>query len=123
MSGHQPGDDVPPPSPETNDGFPGVVLSFGANDLAMHRLMSDAGLYSRPTAKGRALVFVVIDDDIRPGHSANEPTTSPASASSFGSTVTSSRRWNRTRRNRSEPNDLKVQPVPGCPDHTHHEGS
>ena len=24
-SGHQPGDDVPPPSPETNDGFPGVA--------------------------------------------------------------------------------------------------
>jgi hypothetical protein len=34
----------------------------------------------------------VIDDDIRPGHSANELTTSPAPASSFGSTVTSSRR-------------------------------
>jgi hypothetical protein len=34
----------------------------------------------------------VIDDDIRPGHSANEPTTSPAPASSCGSTVMSSRR-------------------------------
>jgi hypothetical protein len=41
---------------------------------------------------GSVLVFVVIDDDIRPGHSANEPTTSPAPASSCGSKVTSTRR-------------------------------
>ena len=41
---------------------------------------------------GSVLVFVVIDDDIRPGHSANEPTTSPAPAFSCGSKVTSSRR-------------------------------
>ena len=43
-------------------------------------------------AKGCALVFVVIDDDIRPGHSANEPLASSAPASSCGSTVTSSHR-------------------------------
>ncbi len=64
-------------------------------------------------AKGSALVFVVVDDDIWPGHSPNEPTTSPASASSLGSTVTSSRRWNRTRRNNGEPGGLKVQEPPG----------
>jgi hypothetical protein len=34
----------------------------------------------------------VIDDDMRPGHSANEPPTSPAPGSRFGSTVTSSLR-------------------------------
>jgi hypothetical protein len=41
---------------------------------------------------GSTLVFVVIDDDIRPGHSAIEPTASPAPAFSCGSTVTFSRR-------------------------------
>jgi hypothetical protein len=34
----------------------------------------------------------VIDDDIRPGHSANEPMTSPVPASGRGSTVASSLR-------------------------------
>ena len=57
-------------------------------------------------------VLVVIDDDIRPGHSANEPPTSPALASSFGSTVTPSQRWNRTRRNNSEPKGFRVQESP-----------
>lgn len=41
---------------------------------------------------GSVLVFVVIDDDIRPGHSAIEPTPSPAPAFSCGSKVTSSLR-------------------------------
>jgi len=41
---------------------------------------------------GSVLVFVVIDDDIRPGHGAIEPTATPAPASSCGSKVTSSRR-------------------------------
>jgi hypothetical protein len=67
-------------------------------------------------AKGCTLVFVVIDDDIRPGHSANEPTTSPAPASSFGSTVTSSRRC-RTERGgtTANPGGLRVQEAPGTP--------
>ena len=37
--------------------------------------------------EGSALVFAVIDCDIRPGHGANEPTGSPARASSHSSTV------------------------------------
>jgi hypothetical protein len=41
-------------------------------------------------AKISVSVKTVIDDDIRPGHSANEPTTSPAPAFSCGSTVASS---------------------------------
>jgi hypothetical protein len=53
--------------------------------------LTPARTVDRP-AKGCALVFVVIDDDIRPGHGANESTTSPAPASSCGSTVMSSRR-------------------------------
>jgi len=73
--------------------------------------LTPARTVDRP-AKGCALVFVVIDDDIRPGHSANEPPTSPALASSFGSTVTPSQRWNRTRRNNSEPKGFRVQESP-----------
>jgi hypothetical protein len=38
-------------------------------------------------AKGSNLVFVVIADDIRPGHRANEPTGSPTHASSHSSRV------------------------------------
>ncbi len=41
---------------------------------------------------GSTFVYAIIDSGIRPGHSANEPTTSPAPASSCGSKVTSSRR-------------------------------
>jgi hypothetical protein len=66
----------------------------------------------RPT-KGSTRVLVVVDDDIRPGHSANEPTTSPAPAFSCGPTVTSSRRSIRTRRNNGEPGGLRVQEAPG----------
>jgi len=76
--------------------------------------LTSARIVDRP-AKGCALVFVVIDDGIRPGHSANEPTTSPAPASTVGSIVTSSRRWNRTRRNNGEPGGLRVQEAPGTP--------
>ena len=43
-------------------------------------------------AKVSILVFVVINDGIRPGHSAIDSTTSPAPASGRGSTVTFSRR-------------------------------
>ncbi len=43
-------------------------------------------------AKVSIPVNAVIDDDIRPGHSANEPPTSPVPASGRGSTVASSRR-------------------------------
>jgi hypothetical protein len=52
--------------------------------------MSAGAVHGR--MNGSVLVFVVLDDDIRPGHSANEPTTSPAPAFSCGSTVASSRR-------------------------------
>ncbi len=45
----------------------------------------------RPT-KVSIPVFVVIDDDIHPGHSASEPMTSPVPASGRGSTVASSLR-------------------------------
>ena len=43
------------------------------------------------SAKGGALVFVVVDCDIRPGHGANEPTGSPARASSRDTTLAPSR--------------------------------
>jgi hypothetical protein len=49
------------------------------------------GAVDRP-AKVSIPVYAVIDDDIRPGHSANEPPTSPVPASGRGSTVASSRR-------------------------------
>lgn len=43
------------------------------------------------SAKGGALVFVVVDCDIRPGHGANEPAGSPARASSRDTTLAPSR--------------------------------
>jgi len=43
-------------------------------------------------AKASIPVNAVIDDDIHPGHSANEPPTSPVPASGRGSTITFSRR-------------------------------
>ena len=52
-------------------------------------------------AKGSALVFVLIDGDIRPGHSANESQTSPAPASGRGLTVASSRRRRAEREQRT----------------------
>jgi hypothetical protein len=55
----------------------------------------------------------VIDDDIHPGHSANEPMTSPVPASGRGSTVASSLRCQVEREgNSSDPVGLRVQPVP-----------
>ena len=53
---------------------------------------------------------------------ANEPTNSTTPASSFGSTVTSSRRWIRTRRNNAESEGLRVQETPGTPITLSHEG-
>ena len=70
--------------------FPSSPLAR-TNSLCFICCLTPARTVDRP-AKGCALVFVVIDDHIRPGHSANEPTTSPAPASSCGSTVSSSRR-------------------------------
>jgi hypothetical protein len=64
-------------------------------------------------AKVSVPVCGVIDGDKRPGHSANEPTTSPAPAFSCGPTVTSSRRSIRTRRINGEPGGLRVQEAPG----------
>jgi hypothetical protein len=56
----------------------------------------------------------VIDDDIRAGHSAIEPTTSPAPAFSCGSKVTSSlRRQVEREGNSSDPVGLRVQEAPG----------
>jgi hypothetical protein len=67
------------------------LLSFGANDLALLRRPTPARAVDR-SAKVSIPVNAVIDDDIQPGHSANEPTTSPAPAFSCGSTVASSLR-------------------------------
>jgi len=64
-------------------------------------------------AKVSVPVTTVIGADIRPGHSANEPTTSPAPAFSCGPTVTSSRRSIRTRRINGESGGLRVQEAPG----------
>ena len=58
----------------------------------------------------------------RSDHWANEPTTSTTPASSFGSTVTSSCRWIRTRRNNAESEGLRVQETPGTPITLSHEG-
>jgi hypothetical protein len=52
-------------------------------------------------AKVSVPVCGVIDGDKRPGHSANEPTTSPAPAFSCGPTVTSSLRWHVERERRT----------------------
>jgi hypothetical protein len=72
---------------------------------------------SRPTpvgtvdrvAKGSALVFVIIEGDIRPGHGANEPTGSQARASSHCSTVAPSRRHRAERQGRTaSPEDSRL---------------
>ena len=52
-------------------------------------------------AKISILVFVVIDDDIRPGHRANELTGSPARVPSHSSTVALSRRQESKRERRT----------------------
>jgi hypothetical protein len=52
-------------------------------------------------AKGSALVFAVVDCDIRAGHGASESQTSPAPASGRGSTVASSRRHRAERQGRT----------------------
>ena len=52
-------------------------------------------------AKGSALVFAVVDCDIRAGHGASESQTSPAPASGRGSTVASSRRHRAEREQRT----------------------
>jgi hypothetical protein len=59
-----------------------------------------AGAVDRP-AKGSTLVFVVVDCDIRPGHGGNEPTGSPARASSDGPAVAPSRRYDPERSRRT----------------------
>jgi hypothetical protein len=60
-------------------------------------------------AKGSALVFAVVDYDIRAGHGASESETSPAPASSSGSTVASSRRHRAEREGRTaSPEDLRL---------------
>jgi hypothetical protein len=59
--------------------------------------------------EGSALVFAVIDCDIRPGHGANESQTSPAPASGRGSTVASSRRHRAERQGRTaSPEDSRL---------------
>jgi len=64
--------------------------SVRTNSLCSVVCPTPARAADRP-AKVSIPVFVVIDDDIRPGHSANEPMTSPVPAFSCSSKVTSSR--------------------------------
>ncbi len=60
-------------------------------------------------AKGSALVFAVVDCDIRAGHGASESQTSPAPASGRGSTVASSRRHRAERQGRTtSPEDSRL---------------
>ena len=65
--------------------------SVRTNSLCSVSCPTPARAVDRP-AKVSVPVNVVIDDDIRPGHSANEPLTSPVPASGRGSTVASSTR-------------------------------
>ena len=67
-------------------------------------------------AKVSIPVNAVIDDDIRPGHSAIEPTTSSVPASGRASTVASSLRCQVEREgNSSDPVGLRVQEAPDTP--------
>jgi len=52
MSGHQPVDDVPPPSPETNDRFPGTVCDLGHGHAEHCRRIEHRGISWRQPMPG-----------------------------------------------------------------------
>jgi len=52
MSGHQPGDDVPPPPPETKDRFPGVICDFGHGHAEHCRRIEQRGISWRQPVSG-----------------------------------------------------------------------